>query len=178
MYILKEKIKIYFRHVFLWRGTWKDINCKKLLNPSKGIVELSKKALRQGLRLYDTLYFGRAVYCEVDYFNHLAIGPDGNLYKCTMTLEPGDRVGYINPEGELHFDISKLSKWVNIDSFEDNECLSCQVLPICMGGCSRARVHTNGRGCAIEKDIVEEIQKLRYLEFKQETIQPTDLSSM
>lgn len=69
------------------------------------------------------------------------VGPDGTLWPCWDVVgRKEESIGNIRT-GCIHNDT--FLKWCLWDPFEDEECLDCKVLPICMGGCPARRVPLN-----------------------------------
>ncbi|RKY65687.1 MAG: hypothetical protein DRQ02_09905 [Candidatus Latescibacterota bacterium] len=165
---LRDRAGIYFRHVFSYHRNWSDMKCEKLANPSQNIAELQKKSIMSDFRHDPADSIGpMAAYCYADYWNRFVVGPEGNLYKCTVAIEPGDRVGYITPHGKAHT-TPLLEKWASVDPFEDEECRNCKWLPVCMGGCSRPRVYGEAKVCFIEQGAAKEQLNNIYWQFKKE----------
>lgn len=70
--------------------------------------------------------------------NILAIDSSGNIFKCLEDMgNPNNSVGSLIT-GKIS--IQKLSACtLDNDPFEDDECLNCNVFPICGGGCPKDR---------------------------------------
>ncbi|MCD6170391.1 MAG: SPASM domain-containing protein [Candidatus Latescibacteria bacterium] len=99
------------------------------------------------------------------------------MYRCTVAIEPGDRVGYITRDGKAH--TTPLSeKWASVDHFEHEVCSNCKWLPLCMGGCSRARIYEDRRRCFVGKGAVEERLNNIYLQFKKDADKLSALSAV
>lgn len=81
-------------------------------------------------------------YCDACNSNSLVITPDGKLYKCWGSV-PLDNC----PVGRLHngdFIFNhNLQTWTSFDPFQDENCSSCNVLPLCLGGCLFNKVIVN-----------------------------------
>jgi uncharacterized protein len=134
---LKGKVSVYFAKVMAHTDACANIagSCLKDQEYSDWVVQLTKLGLEKGFNLtkYPRVKFS---YCEADQINSFVIGPTGYLYKCWS--DPGnidEAVGHIsNPE--IYAKKKKnVYKWLAWDVFEREECLKCDVLPICMGGC-------------------------------------------
>jgi uncharacterized protein len=66
--------------------------------------------------------------------NELVVGSRGELYKCPQTVgDPREVIGNLSSWPETG---NRLLKWLTYDPFADDECRSCSVLPVCMGGCA------------------------------------------
>lgn len=92
------------------------------------------------------LYTGRLVYCYAERKNQLIINYNGDTYKCSVgKFYPEERVGYIQTDGSFVKEESQWNKWVEVDLFE-KDCYNCIYLPLCMGGCRKARMQKNKTG--------------------------------
>lgn len=91
-------------------------------------------------------------YCEVDYLDFFTIGPDGDIYLCSHTFEKSDAIGSILNKKDYIFSdkISSYTRWYAANPFEDPHCIQCKLLPICSGGCRKARFEGR-RECIEEK---------------------------
>lgn len=71
----------------------------------------------------------------------LVIGPDGTLWPCwDVTGRYEEAIGNIKSGYKINNTFLKWSLW---DPFSDEECLSCKIFPVCMGGCPAKRVPLN-----------------------------------
>ncbi len=155
---VKQRAKIFFRWV------WP--------NEASGYKEFSQ-GLQQGepfkplFQMYETSHTGgwrtsnpdndqTACYCEVDYLDQFHIDPSGNLFLCSHTFNESEAVGtvfggsnYLNQEASAHY-----VKWYSAGPFEDNECVSCKLLPVCGGGCRKSRI-AGERQCIEEKHSLD-----------------------
>lgn len=76
--------------------------------------------------------------CPTQNINSYLVSPLGELFKCGSFLRPEDRIGYLDPTHpqKAHINFAKHWEWVGTDPFENIKCRECEVLPLCMGGCS------------------------------------------
>ncbi len=89
---------------------------------------------------------GKLVYCYAEREHQVILGPDGSVFKCSVSeFGPDDRVGFMSPDGSFTRDHEKWDTWINGDLFEE-KCYSCAFLPLCMGGCRRMRLSHKGTG--------------------------------
>lgn len=73
------------------------------------------------------------VPCAAVRSSHFVVGSEGELYKCWNVVgHPSEALGHITAPDHL---TSAASVWSEFDPFVDEECRTCSVLPICMGGC-------------------------------------------
>jgi len=86
----------------------------------------------------------------------LVVGPVGDLYRCWHSL--GCKAEAI---GNLHSGIDKDgvdAAWQNFSPLSTSECRDCRVLPLCMGGCTHAKVFTGPiRTCEAIREQIEEV---------------------
>lgn len=101
----------------------------------------------------------RWAYCEADYANRFVVDPEGNLHKCTVSSATENRVGYLTADGGVMLDLGKLSPWLSKDPFSRRKCLSCKVLPLCMGGCRSAYLQTASEEFCATLLSEDEVQK-------------------
>lgn len=88
---------------------------------------------------------GKLVYCYAERESQFIINYNADIYKCSVsdfTFEK--RVGYIRSDGILVKN-ENWDKWICADLFEE-KCYSCGWLPLCMGGCRKARLQHKNTG--------------------------------
>lgn len=152
---LKKITDVYFRNIWLVedRGVWKEKGMAK--DPkltAEDSTELHRRAsVERDISSGDMTLLNRNLPCVAADNKNLIIGPDAEIYKCTLELDPGDHVGRLNEDGEPEFETSKYMRWAGHDIFQDKECLDCKNLPTCMGGCFRYRPRS--KVCTLDTDI-------------------------
>lgn len=87
-------------------------------------------------------------YCCADSMSSFVIDPKGNMYKCWNDVGNISRkVGNVS-ESDKSIDINPLhTKYMLWSPFDYKECLDCNVLPICMGGCPYEGQKNNKPDC-------------------------------
>ena len=78
-------------------------------------------------------------FCECDFDHALQIDQDGDLFMCTHSMNKAEVVGNVKDGFSNQRNISRYAKFVNTNPFDDAECINCNILPICKGGCRKAR---------------------------------------
>ncbi len=104
-------------------------------------------SVRQGLGQVSP----RLVYCYAEREHQLIINHNGDVFKCSVSnFEPGERVGYIDVDGNLIRDEVRWGHYAGDSEFAP-ECEECAFLPVCMGGCRCARLKdgTTGSQCSL-----------------------------
>lgn len=138
----------------------KDIEFKKMLQSKGFIVDGSE---------YPFYPHVKANYCVVDSINGYVIDSEGFMYKCWNEIGNVERsVGHIKNYGkkEEELDRSLISKNIlEIDyalwsPFNFEKCNTCDVLPICMGGCPYNGIIKGEPDCEKWKYNLQEMVKL------------------
>lgn len=71
-------------------------------------------------------------------YYHALINFDGKVFKCTSN-DFGEKncVGVLDDNGKINWKEDKLSKRFASSHFENDNCLKCNLLPLCWGPCSQ-----------------------------------------
>ncbi|MCP4658129.1 MAG: SPASM domain-containing protein [bacterium] len=138
---LKDRVYIYFARVDEVNENSMDHHdsCLSARRYAEVEASLIRLALDKGLRLGKRLVEPSSTFCGANSVNCYVVDSEANLLKCYHGLGEADahRIGEIGVDGEeIVTDSSRLLNWLSWDPFEKEECRSCKVLPICMGGCS------------------------------------------
>jgi uncharacterized protein len=157
--IVRSRASVYFR--WIWANKASDYNefssSRRGTEPFLGLAKLYATAKALGWRTFNPhdhkVDWG---YCEVDYTDHYAISPDGSVFLCTHTFEKSESIGCLLQEREIiqPKTTSTITRWYSANPFDDAECMKCQLLPICLGGCRKTRVE-GGRSCMEEKESLD-----------------------
>jgi uncharacterized protein len=79
-----------------------------------------------------------ATVCFSQLISSHLIDPEGYIYKCYNYV--GDLPRAMgNIKENINYSHPNFTRLFNFDAFEDEECRSCSILPICMGGCPARR---------------------------------------
>lgn len=155
---VREETTIFFRWIWANEATgYREFaRDKQGAEPFRGLAELYAMAQRLGWRTRNPHNDLTDGYCEVDYFDHYSIAPDGNVFLCTHTFDPKEALGsLLAPESLSSKDaLSERATWYAASPWSDDACVSCKLLPICWGGCRKSRV-AGGRPCIEEKKSLD-----------------------
>lgn len=89
---------------------------------------------------------GKLVYCYAERESQYIINYNGDVFKCSVgKFRREERVGWVSEYGEIIKDRDQWERWVGEPLFE-SECYKCVYLPLCMGGCRKARLQGQRRG--------------------------------
>ena len=92
-------------------------------------------------------------FCECDFDNALLIDQDGDLFMCTHNMSKGESVGSVRDGFKTQGNISRYARFVTANPFDDLECLQCKILPLCKGGCRKARFIGRKTYSDVRRDI-------------------------
>ncbi len=154
---VRERTQIFFRWVLAnsASGNKEFSAIARGSAPFVGLATLYDLASDAGWKLSNPIRSDNPVYCEVDFRDHYTIGPGGDIFLCTHTFDTRERIGSLlvldqnQPVIEPRHSTG-IARWLSTDCFNDAECLSCKVLPICKGGCRKERLEGH-KACVEEK---------------------------
>ena len=140
-----EKIKdVDCRKVFVhFERVWQTEN--ESTEQSKMILRsIIRKFIEAGFCVNQGAFSGYPYSCPSDMNNSIVINYDGSIHKCNgRTLSQLTKYGVLNNDGSLDIDENLLAKRLSVATFENKECLSCKMLPVCMGPCSQKMLEHN-----------------------------------
>ncbi|SNQ62451.1 radical SAM/SPASM domain-containing protein [Candidatus Methanoperedens nitratireducens] len=157
--IVKARASVFFRWIWANKASgYREFSARRQgtgTESFQGLTKLEVAAKALGWHIYNS-YNYNVGYCEVDFLDHYAIGPDGNVFLCTHTYENSESIGYLLEGRNVTRSntIGKITRWYTVNPFNDAECVICQLLPICCGGCRKARME-GGRSCIEEKKSLD-----------------------
>jgi uncharacterized protein len=161
-----RRFGILFRPVGKWGGkNDDDIPVCSRTMANKKIWELTDEAITQGFNMSSMItesLMPSASACYAAKPHSLVIGSDGQLYKCTLSLnEEFNKVGKIHEDGNLELDYDKIAGWVTSGEETDAVCQSCFYRPACQGNhCPLYRMRTGERPCPYEKRNIKKVLNL------------------
>jgi uncharacterized protein len=99
-------------------------------------VEVYREAAKRGLPLGRYPQKMEGAFCSADRVNAFVVAPGGSLFKCwhEVTLDPDKAIGHLL-DGQQPFQKAIEDKWMSWDVLGKSGCNSCEVLPLCHGGC-------------------------------------------
>jgi uncharacterized protein len=99
--------------------------------------ELEKDVVSKGYSysLSNVFSIGRSIRCYADRFHHTVINYDGKIYKCTANFEK--EVGVLQDDGIIKWNENVMSALYANATFENEKCLNCKHLPLCLGPCTQ-----------------------------------------
>lgn len=134
-----SNLMVSFGKVSVFTEVCKSIEGDCLSDESFSMLRLSlyKKLLAKGFSKCKMLSYPQLKYnnCCADYMNSFVVDVNGNLYKCW------NQVGRVEEKcGDVFkgCDVKSQNflKWVQWNPLKFTQCKECNLLPICMGGCT------------------------------------------
>lgn len=157
-------IKSEFRNrvTIMPRKVWQVATDESYQNTTKDIWERFQTA---GFKIQNTSIIHDFVPCYTCRQNFIAINHNGHLLKCTANddLYRDTPLGIISDDGLLIWDEEYERKFQK-RSFDNEKCLKCKYLPICMGVCPKNyqpeehHCKKNVMDLTFEDSIVNEIE--------------------
>jgi uncharacterized protein len=122
-------------------------------------------------RMFDPLPMPTPAWCPNERQYSYVIGADGLLFPCdTFVGDEDHAIGRLSETGVAVYN-QKFNAWKRtIFSMSESACLSCRLLPVCMGGCLRERITSSGRPPCFwrEEDILWALRE--YIEFSSDSL--------
>lgn len=143
-----------------------EVNAVDNMEPaaiSKATTEIYRQAADSGYKV--TLASsqsteGKLVYCYAERRSQAIINYNGDVFKCSVCeFDPAERVGSIRSDGTFVRE-KTWNQWVDEHPFSAM-CKACKYLPLCMGGCRKARLRHDDGGtiCALVPTNATEVLK-------------------
>lgn len=141
----RENVSMSFGQVFQVDGACQDISttCMATREFSGFLVRTYKTALDMGFK--HTSYPSRMLgNCGAISTSSALVEPNGDVQNCWETVGHGDkRTGVLGPDGIEQE--GNYVKWVGWSPFNE-QCLACDIMPLCMGGCPYRSVYPTDLG--------------------------------
>ncbi len=120
-------------------------------------IDFDKFVCQHQNKPYEPLvYKYRKSFCGLYKLNNQVIGPDGEIYKCEHHVGQTDKI-----VGNIEYGLNYsdfLMKFIANEPLE--QCKSCKIFPICLGGCPAQKVDLpEGQSCFFSQYYIEHILK-------------------
>jgi len=140
---LKERITLYFGLIEPATSVCGNIaeSCFNNADFSKVEVEYFRLLLERGFRI-DKLPKPIITFCVAQQVNGFVMDHEGNLYRCFNVIGDLSR-SMGNIRNEIDYNHPNFTEMFEFDPFENSQCPSCNILPICLGGCPARRMLRN-----------------------------------
>ncbi|MDR2408090.1 MAG: radical SAM protein [Bacteroidales bacterium] len=122
----KNRISVMFQQV------WQDA-FKKYLSCESNKKEFEKN----GFKVHKH-HLNKGRVCYADVLQQAVINFDGRVFKCTARdFNKTKEDGLLLPDGEIQWNMPMLAKRMGCATFENEHCLACKLVPVCLGPCSQ-----------------------------------------
>ena len=163
-----DRLSVAFNPVFLTEHTCGRVRKQALPVEQTAAIwaNLYKMAIQYGLKCNPLRFFDTGP-CSFWRAGHLVISPTGEIYKCIgMPGRDQCLIGNV-VDGFTDDQKGKLHQLISLRPWENEKCLACAWLPLCLGGC---RFHSVVEAkdirkpyCRSELFEIYETEMLRYL---------------
>lgn len=128
---------------------WQDvvnISPKEFLRKQK---QLRNHFVDEGFKVNE-LRVVNPVRCYADHNNHVVVNYNGDIFSCTARDFNSDiREGVLSKEGKLMWNDRKNYRRSIV--YGNTKCRSCNIYPLCHGGCSQLKIDSICNGLADDK---------------------------
>ena len=152
---LLHKIKPYLGKITPDNNTYSRSSCLNTCDFSEEEFEYAK-----ALDPDKPSRFPRLIgnFCTADKEKGFVVGPGGEIYKCWQDIGNETRVVHSLADEPTPYSTTFLD-YIGFDPTEDSMCSSCDLLPICMGGCPYQRLKNEEDRCINYKYVMDKVLK-------------------
>jgi len=133
------------------------------------LADVMRDARARGLALAESNLLNRdtLMHCGAVSDRAWFVLPGSRLTRCNNAFnDPKNDCGIIGDQGNIEL-YGKAAEWIEHSPFKFDECKTCEVLPICMGGCRIVDFgHVSGARCHIKNSVkaavLQDLRKTRY----------------
>ncbi len=136
---LSNKVALYFGQLEPATKTCANISdsCHETRAFSRTEIDYYRILLERGFPI-QKLPHPVATYCFAQLANSFLIDHEGEMYRCFNYA--GDKSRSMgNIQEQVSYQHPEFNHLFAFDPFENEQCRSCQIMPICMGGCPSRR---------------------------------------
>jgi uncharacterized protein len=127
----RKKTGVHFERVWQTEGATNNEELKRIIN----------LFIANGFNVSYINWHPRGCSCKAERINQLAVNYDGKIFKCTgrkFTDEHSD--GELDENGDIQWKPGRMVQRLGNTTFENNMCIKCKMLPVCMGPCSQKQI--------------------------------------
>ena len=160
---LKKQVEAGYKSVDIhWFGGEPLFYFQQLKDYSSSYLNVQKDFLKINMEFPRPTLID--IGCIFNATSSFLIETDLKLFFCTSSEDnPSFEQGRILKDGNIELNYTNYCSRVNSSPFDDDECMECKLLPICMGGCPLKRI-LGKEPCIPEKYYINDYVKLLYLE--------------
>lgn len=157
---VREKVSLGFYPVMPTPTAHKnDLKCLSNMEFSPFQRDLQQEALRRGFQLASDYALSGTVHCGAYQLDTHVVDPRGDIFMCVENAgQPEQRRGYLTGTGSIELIYPKLLPWATWSPFDDEACVACIALPLCMGGCLRLKDADPDERCFFKRSLEQRIR--------------------
>ena len=144
------------------------LNCSSIVEKDNFYtykLEFNKLLSKYNFKTLELFPKQNAIFCGAYNSKSFVINWDGNIFKCWSDIgNKNYSLGNINMVNPALLE----NKRYDFNDIFKSECLECNILPICAGGCPHLFLKEGNRKCSIYKYKLKEILERKILNFKEE----------
>ena len=134
---------------------------------SRNLAKLYRKLFDMGVYRVDYPKVYGGVFCGAVAEGTFVISPNGHLFRCweELSTDPQKSIGDIFSTEWTDRQKKNLEAYRNWDPFKMDQCLECDILPLCLGGCplhGMIKAVTDKGICSPWRFNLKEMLELRY----------------
>lgn len=135
----RKKVIVHFERI--WQTEKDSTKRDKSL-----LLSIFKQFIKEGFCIDQGSFNGYPYSCPADTNSSIVINYDGTIHKCNgRTLSSFTKYGELNDDGTIVLDETLMAKRLAVATFENENCLKCKMLPLCMEPCSQKMLEHNGK---------------------------------
>lgn len=150
-YGLKDKIGMYLGNVVSTNDCYSSDTCATSKLFSQSVFNFEKLLINKGFKkdMLSKYPTRKGTFCCTDSKNSYVIDYNGFLYKCWSDIGIKEySIGSLNDTDIVNTYTPRLIEYLIYDPTSDLKCSNCKILPLCMGGCPKARIENNESRCS------------------------------
>lgn len=130
--------KLFINMHRVWQTMRNNGNYPESSNDELDHFVISARNSGYNISRHGALITGTYTGCYACKTNFACINFDGKVYKCTAcSFTEKDCFGELMDNGEICWNVSRVSKLYGHSPLENPQCLECKHLPICLGPCPK-----------------------------------------
>lgn len=140
--IPRNKISIHFERV--WQTAKNEMASNQMFK------ETIEAFLSNGFCVTYLNLFRKGYSCKASLINHMVISYNGDIYKCTgRDFTPELREGILKTDGTIKWEQEKKQRRMSIETYDNDTCKHCKLLPLCYGPCCQKQIESFENGKTI-----------------------------
>jgi uncharacterized protein len=164
-----DRINLYFGQVKSYGEACANVRGRCFCEEdfARSLVKLYRKLIDMGIYKVDYPKVYGGVYCGAVAEGTYVVSPNGLIFRCweELSTDPEKSIGNVFSTELTERQKQNLESYRTWDPFAMKECLECDVLPLCLGGCpfhGMIESVSNKGICSPWKFNLREMLELRY----------------